>query len=204
MDRDRQLAAAGRLAARVYTWDGPWVSLGMSQSPDRDVLPSSNVQTVMRPTGGRAVLHGHDVTVGLFAPLSALAGPGEDLSRSVRKVYRRVISPVLRALCAVGVETQLGEDTAWGRSTPRSSDCFAHVSANDLVDPATGFKRCGCALKLSMEGVLVQASIPAAPPLVDPASVFRVAATVHWANLHAVDFARALTEQLQELVPTSR
>src|SRR5579862_8679410 len=75
MVKDTELltgAEAGAAGCRVYGWDGPWVSLGRFQSPKRDLLSPENTHWVTRPTGGKAVLHGHDVTVGLAVPLDTL------------------------------------------------------------------------------------------------------------------------------------
>ncbi len=171
-------AERGEIAARLYTWNGPWVSLGMFQDSSRDLLPDSPAPWVMRPTGGKAVLHGHDLTVGLAMPLSRISAqtgePIERLSRSVRTVYRLVIQPLVEGLRAAGVPAALGEDTPFARRKgPRSADCFAHVSPNDVVDARTGLKVCGCALRLTDRAVLVQASLPCGVPLVEPRLVFR-------------------------------
>ena len=72
MARDAELlerAERGESAARVYSWDGAWVSLGRFQRPEKALLRSEEIDWVMRPTGGKAVLHGHDVTVGIALPL---------------------------------------------------------------------------------------------------------------------------------------
>jgi len=164
-------AENGTPACRVYGWDGPWVSLGRFQNEETAVLASSSVPCVLRPTGGKAVLHGHDVTVGLAAPLSAI-GLEEGDHVSVRQVYRRIIGPLISALRACGVPAALGEQTPFVRGAGKTADCFAHVAPNDVVDERTGRKVCGCALKVTSRAVLVQASIPAGEPLVDPHMVF--------------------------------
>ena len=40
------------------------------------------------------------------------------------------------------------------------------------MDERTGVKVCGCALRMTDRTVLLQASIPVGPPLIDPARVF--------------------------------
>jgi len=171
MDRDSALLRAaeqGIPGARVYRWTEPTVSLGMFQHADRDLLNPDLIPWVMRPTGGKAVLHGHDETVGLAVPLVALGVS----SRSVREVYRAVIQPLLEALQACGLRAELGERTKFSTDRARTADCFAHVSANDIVNPDTGLKVCGCALRLTDRAVLVQASIPNGRALVDPQRIF--------------------------------
>lgn len=199
MRRDIRMLEEGRLAAWLYTWKGPWVSLGLSQSESRDLRPGHRVPVTRRPTGGRAVLHGHDLTLGLVCPLSNLARIGEDsygLSRSIRAVYRRIIEPIRLALVDSGLPADLGENTRFAKSSGRSADCFATASPNDLVCSDTGQKICGVALKLTERAVLVQASIPVGPPLVDPASLFVRPAPVAWIDLDFGQFCRALGHQL--------
>jgi lipoate-protein ligase A len=164
-------AERGRSGWRVYGWDGPWVSLGKQQAASFALLDPDLVPWVVRPTGGLAVLHGHDVTVGLALPLS-LISPSEDLSRSVRRVYRFLAAPLVSALQECGLDVCLGEDSGFVGRGVKSADCFAKVSPNDIVYRASGVKACGCALRLTSSAVLLQASIPNGHPLVDPSLVF--------------------------------
>lgn len=200
MRRDAALLNDSKVAARIYTWDGVWVSLGMSQNRGRDLVAGSQVPTVLRPTGGRAVLHGHDITLGLSCPLALLAGPHDEvamLARSVRTVYRRVIAPICQALVEIGVPASLAEGTRFSKQPGRSADCFATASPNDIVRTDTGAKVCGVALRLTEGAVLVQASIPAGPPLVDPGLVFAEPAPVSWSEIPVYAFRDALTSNLR-------
>ncbi len=203
MARDRELfeaAESGVVGARVYSWDGPWVSLGKSQQPQRALVDQCPVPWVSRPTGGKAVLHGHDVTLGLALPLTALGlEPGR---RSVAEVYRPVVKLIVSALQDCGVAVALGEETRFVADHGPTADCFAHVAPNDVVRPDTGQKVCGCALRMSQTAVLVQASIPAGRPLVDPATVFNTPAPVSWVALEAAQFAGALEELLRRTAPS--
>ena len=192
MARDAELlllAEEGQIAGRVYAWDGAWVSLGRFQDPNSALLPNAPVRWVERPTGGRGVLHGHDVTIGLAFPLADLVLASD--WRSIRAVYRAAIGPIVDALRECGVQAGLGESMKVDGGS-RSPDCFAAVSANDVVDLSTGMKVCGCALRLTESAVLAQCSIPAGPPLVDPSLVYPQAAPIHWIELDRRAFARAL------------
>lgn len=195
MARDAELldlVAPGRAVFRVYRWDGPWVSLGFSQKPERALLPNAPVRWVMRPTGGKAVLHGHDVTVGLAVSLSDL-----ELARGTRDVEAAFLGAgaLLRdALRDCGLACEFARrDVTRNAAT---TDCFAYSAPNDLVDPH-GNKVCGCAQKLTSEAVLTQASIPAGPPLVDPSLVYQSPGPVHWVSVDAIDLADALRSRLQ-------
>lgn len=204
MARDAQLlidAERGFIGCRVYGWSGPWVSLGMNQTPEKTLRVSCDIPWVVRPTGGKAVLHGHDVTVGLGVPLKSISAvTGEDLdSRSVAKVYRFLARPLITALRAGGVDAFLGEETEHLRPDGRSKDCFMHVSPNDIVDAASGRKVCGCALRLTDSAVLVQASIPRRRPLVDPEHVFEEAHDGFFIKLDANAFQNTLESTLREV-----
>jgi lipoate-protein ligase A len=172
MRRDRDLLnriGDFDLVCRVYSWEGPWVSLGKFQDPARDLFPDSVVPYVIRPTGGKAVFHGHDATIGLAASLSAI----DCGQRELKKAYQAVIGPIVSALNECGLHAALAGGTQFASKGPRTADCFAFNSPNDIVDLHSGKKVCGCALHLTAEAVLLQASIPRGTPLIDPRSAIR-------------------------------
>ena len=72
--RSAQRGAAPTL--RFYSWDGAWLSLGFAPSPldaaRRAACREAGVGIVRRATGGRAVLHGADLTYAVAAPVAAL------------------------------------------------------------------------------------------------------------------------------------
>ena len=56
---------AGTTSLRLYGWAGPWLSLGYAQPLEPEharQLEAAGVGWVRRVTGGRAVLHGADLT----------------------------------------------------------------------------------------------------------------------------------------------
>lgn len=167
MARDERLwriAQDGRAAGRVYEWDEVHVTVGRNQT-----FTPRHVGWSRRPTGGKAVLHGHDLTIGWAVPLAEL-GLG-DASRSVKLVYRAMAKPIIQALNAVGIPAELAETTRYVHQTGKVADCFAHISPNDIVHPATGQKVCGCALALAGGAALLQASVPVRRPVIDPAEL---------------------------------
>lgn len=204
MDRDASLlhhAEKGEGGCRVYSWSGPWISLGNMQRAERDLLVSNPVPWVMRPTGGKAVLHGHDVTVGLAMPLALIAKEGEtveQLSRSVKTVYRWVAGPIVEALNVCGVRAKLAEETAFVKQAGKTADCFAHIAPNDIVDERLGIKVCGCALRLTSSAVLVQASIPNGQPLVDPRLIFAQPSVLAAPAWSAIEFAESLQKAIND------
>lgn len=191
-------AEGGRPGCRLYSWDGPWVSLGRFQRPEDALVDLERTRWVMRPTGGKAVLHGHDLTVGLALPLASIGDQGR-LSRSIKTVYTLVAQPIVQSLRGCGLPAILAAETPFANRGRRVADCFAHVSPNDIVDERTGLKVCGCALQLSRSAVLVQASIPAGQPLVEPASVIPLAQPVNF-DWDPTEFGPRLERALGEFV----
>ncbi|GMV38225.1 MAG: hypothetical protein AMXMBFR61_27330 [Fimbriimonadales bacterium] len=170
-------ASRGVCTARIYQWDGPWVSLGMSQKPeealDLEACARLGVRWVVRPTGGRAVLHGADVTFSLACPLAEVGGG----PRNVRAAYRALAPLIVEALARAGARATLGERSrSLGPSNYRGVDCFRSLSANDVADAESGAKLAGTALRICGDSVLLQASIPTGPYLVPPEEIYLGAA----------------------------
>lgn len=168
MAADRELLAlaeAGEPSARVYTWSSPWVTLGRFQVPSDALSDPESTPFTVRPTGGWAVLHGHDLTVGYAFPV-------QRERPSVREAYLLATRPILDALGRCGLPAKLG-----GFGEPRAAnafaDCFRSIGANDIVSRLTGRKVCGCAMRLSRNAALIQASIPIAAPSTEAISWIR-------------------------------
>lgn len=170
MGRDATLleqANQGVAGARIYFWDSVWVTLGKSQKPE-DALLDLSVNNVIRPTGGAAVLHGHDLTIGLAMPLTDLGCSG----REVKKAFLGLTSPLLQALNQVGIPAVLGRDFS-ERLQESSPYCFGMKSDYDVLHADTGEKICGCAMKVTADAALVQASIPIWDLDFDPAKIIK-------------------------------
>lgn len=174
MERDAQLLAAfqqGEIppTLRFYRWQRPTVSYGYSQRLPVRLLQACqelHIPLVRRPTGGKAVLHGHDLTLSLvFAPSCP--------ARSPRAVYDRIAPWLIQAFERVGVAAVRG-----GASPPSpldtedGGDCFATSAITDIVQAQTGIKLVGCALRVTEQGTLMQASIPIEPPQVPVERLF--------------------------------
>jgi lipoate-protein ligase A len=186
MDRDLELlnaAVSGGSACRLYGWDGPWVSLGRFQRAEEAVQPGFG-NVVVRPTGGKAVLHGHDLTVALALPFSG---------RSVKDAYLAALQPLLRALEECGIRPRLGSSST---ETP-SEDCFATISPFDLVHRDTGSKIAGVAMRINRSALLLQASVPYALPLIDPRSAIRDAVAESVVEWNWREFESAVADALR-------
>ena len=144
----------GPPAVRVYTWDRSAVSIGRLQpdAPVRALYP--DLPLVRRPTGGRAVLHGADLTIAVAVRLEHLP---ED-SRSVPASHHLIMGNVLRALSALGLESCFG-GCALG-SQRGIINCFELSAACDLIDSHTGKKLVGSAQRREDAALLQQMSLP--------------------------------------------
>ena len=142
---------------RVYQWDRPSVSIGRLQNRDmvRDAFPGLPI--VRRPTGGLAVRHGDDLTISVITRDVWL--PGRQ-GRGVLSSYRQIVSGLLSAFAASGLQAALG-----GTGSVRERgviDCFASAAACDAIDTRTGRKVMGCAQRREDGAILQQMSIPCA------------------------------------------
>jgi len=118
------VAAGGAPVLRLYCWDPPALSLGRFQ-PDDDVdhaaCAARGVDVVRRPTGGRALLHGADVTYS-----AAFPQPSGDAGR-VDALYEWLASGLIAGLALLGVEAAIARNDG-----PAGPVCFAGQQGADL------------------------------------------------------------------------
>jgi len=101
---------------RFYGWLQQSVTIGRLQ-PISSVPKGWGNSIVRRPTGGRAVLHGKDLTFSIIVGAETLGSP-------VKESYRRVGEAVARALTAVGVSAELCRNTTPPAAVRGIGDCF--------------------------------------------------------------------------------
>ncbi|HZD06078.1 MAG TPA: lipoate--protein ligase family protein [Longimicrobiales bacterium] len=133
MATDHALArslAPGRGVLRLYRWDPPTLSLGRNE-PARDRCDVAGARArgigiVRRPTGGRAVLHGPELTYAVVAPIEAFGGP--------RAAYRTINEALVRGLARLGVPAGLaGADARGGALPPDAGPCFREPAEGEVV-----------------------------------------------------------------------
>jgi len=96
-----QSARRGSLAVRLYSWEPGCTSLGRNQptggqmggTPRAELVPGRDV--VRRPTGGRAVFHGPELTYAVAVPERLLGGP-----RATYRAIHRALAGALERLGA--------------------------------------------------------------------------------------------------------
>lgn len=182
------------IAARIYEWDHPAVTIGRFQSPITTLGPDCRDWS-MRPTGGLAVLHGHDVTFSVAARLGAIPGGG---TRELKRIYAALAGILQIALSGI---RPVGFTAAGSRCRPQGdiSDCFALATGSDLIDASNGAKVCGCALVTSRTSALLQASIPIRTPNVDAGRWIRGGQAREVLETNALEVRKRLKETLQAL-----
>lgn len=162
---------------RFYGWRRPSVSLGCFQrAGDIDIsyCKEAAIPVVRRPSGGRGILHGDELTYSFSACLSDFPG---DLLES----YGNLAKAFSRAFAALGVPN---EATIERRRAGQSPVCFQSPSYGELT--SGGRKIIGSAQKRWRNGLLQQGSIPVMPDYAQMERVFRTKAEGGMAGLSEI------------------
>jgi lipoate-protein ligase A len=144
---------------RIYGWTPPGVSLGYFQALE----PGVNLNAVRHhgyglvrlPTGGRAIIHHHEVTYSVCIRLADLTG-----GHSVLQSYRAISRGIEAGLTLLGVSASIPGRRATthekGRELP--TVCFAKAGGGDML--VDGRKIVGSAQMRRDGAVLQHGSIP--------------------------------------------
>jgi lipoate-protein ligase A len=150
----RSAIELGSATLRIYRWQGPWLSLGYGQSRIPDALEAAcrtaGVGIVRRSTGGRAVLHGGDLTY-------SIAAPDCFLEAGLRCAYDQIARALLAALHEAGIpgaeRAAIQDRVAVGAAF----DCFAEPAGDEIC--VAGRKLVGSAQRRSRGALLQHGSI---------------------------------------------
>ncbi len=187
------------LILRTYRWVVPTLSLGANQKA-RDIqdLLAADMQgnpiqgLVRRPTGGRAILHGEDISFALITNDPAL------VKLSLKASYAIFSGLVQAALNQIGVSAQMSE-SAGTQEYLRSPACFETHTPSDLLG-AMGQKIAGSAQLRRAGGILQHGAAFLGPYGVDEPRFFAAlcqATTQHYNQpIHCLDDA-----QLEAMLP---
>lgn len=152
MARDSALQAraarTGETVFSIYSWARPTLSFGRHQPAaglyDIHKIRSAKVDVVRRPTGGRAILHDHEVTYSVTSPVTD--------AEPLRETYARINLILLDGLNRLGVDVELASPTERAPA-PSIRPCFETPGEGELV--ARGNKLVGSA-QWRDEGALLQ------------------------------------------------
>lgn len=146
-------AQEGVAFLRLYGWMPPCLSFGRNEPATRRYelakIERLGLDTVRRPTGGRAVWHDSEVTYAVAAPASTFGG--------LRESYNIIHSTIAAALRHLGVAAELaGQSRAVGASLSGGA-CFASPVGGEVV--AAGRKLVGSAQVREGDAFLQHGSI---------------------------------------------
>ena len=158
---DEAIATSARRGAapptlRFYGWDRPSLSLGCFQTTDGVDIAycrTHDIPVVRRPTGGRAILHGDELTYSFSAPTGRPHFAG-----SLLESYRSISSAFLLAFKKIGIPAESKMTRERGRVLTGSPLCFASSSYGEIL--VNRGKLVGSAQKRWRDGLLQQGSIP--------------------------------------------
>ncbi|MHB1311587.1 MAG: lipoate--protein ligase family protein [Gemmatimonadaceae bacterium] len=144
MERARR---TGETVFRAYAWSRPTLSFGRHESArgrfSAARIAAAGLDAVRRPTGGRALLHDHEVTYSVTAPVDA----AESLGDSVRRI-NGILRCALRALGADAVEAEAPRTLR-----PEGAACFAVPAPGELT---LGGRKIAGSAQVRHDGALLQ------------------------------------------------
>jgi len=132
-------AARGSAFLRLYRWSPPCLSFGRNEPAtaryDVERIQALGLDTVRRPTGGRAVWHEQELTYAVAAP--------SDLFGTLRQAYISIHQVLADGLRALGAPVQLAGRPRGPAIGPGGGACFSSPVGGEIV--ARGLKLVGSA-----------------------------------------------------------
>ena len=121
-------AGEGRAFLRLYRWAPSCLSFGRNEPAlrryDRAAITRLGLDTVRRPTGGRAVWHADELTYAVAAPAATFG--------SLPDAYRRIHETLAAALRALGFGASLAGTPARGAGVDAGA-CFASPAGGEVM-----------------------------------------------------------------------
>ena len=141
---------------RLYSWEKPTFSFGVSQKISRaihvDFIRKKNCEYVRRITGGKTVLHHHEITYSVASSEAVFF-----LEHDLYKSYMLISKVIVRALGMMGLEAYLSKGKSAGLARS-NQPCFSFPTLNEIE--VSGKKIVGSAQKRDKQALLQHGSIP--------------------------------------------
>lgn len=144
-------SAAQLPTLRLYGWQPFCLSLGYGQrvaEVDLEALNARGWDLVRRPSGGKAILHGDELTYSLSLPLEHALARGD-----VVESYRRISAALLAALRALGKPAQAEAMAGDASASSAGPVCFVLPSHYEI---AVGGRKLIGSAQLRRGGALLQ------------------------------------------------
>jgi lipoyl(octanoyl) transferase len=141
---------------RFYGWDPATLSVGYFQKVEKeidlDAVKGLNLGFVRRPTGGRGVLHEHELTYSVI-----VSENHPEMPKTVTEAYRVISEGILKGFHQLGLDAYFSvpksAEERDALKNPRSAVCFDAPSWYELV--VEGRKVAGSA-QTRQKGVILQ------------------------------------------------
>lgn len=141
---------------RFYGWEPATLSIGYFQKVEKeinmDMVKQHGLGFVRRPTGGRGVLHEHELTYSVI-----VSEEHPDMPKTVTEAYRVISEGILKGFHNLGMDAYFAvpktEADRESLKNPRSAVCFDATSWYELV--VEGRKVAGSA-QTRQKGVILQ------------------------------------------------
>jgi lipoyl(octanoyl) transferase len=141
---------------RFYGWDPATLSIGYFQKVEKEIdleaVKAHGLGFVRRPTGGRGVLHEHELTYSVI-----VSEDHPEMPKTVTEAYRVISEGILKGFHQLGLEAYFAvpktEEERSALKDPRSAVCFDAPSWYELV--VEGRKVAGSA-QTRQKGVILQ------------------------------------------------
>lgn len=151
---------------RFYSWAPAGISVGFFQklngSIDLEAAAKLGIPLVRRQTGGKAVLHDHELTYSVVIPEQHPSMP-----KSVKEAYLVISRGLLEGYRNLGIQAELAAETK--RQKQSSAVCFEEPSWHELT--VAGKKAAGSAQTRKQGIILQHGSIPLS---LDEANLFEL------------------------------
>lgn len=152
------LDSASPPTIRTYQWQPPAFSIGYFQELDRQLdtgrCRRQGIAWIRRPTGGRTVLHGWDLTYAVAAAVRDVAGEGGSISDA----YRVISMGLVEGLKALGVDAEFARPHIVDPAVKTAKPCFTSISRYEVS--AGGRKIVGSAQRVVGGCFLQHGSLP--------------------------------------------
>jgi lipoyl(octanoyl) transferase len=141
---------------RFYGWEPATLSIGYFQKVEKEIdleaVKAHGLGFVRRPTGGRGVLHEHELTYSVI-----VSEDHPEMPKTVTEAYRVISEGILKGFHQLGLEAYFAvpktEEERSALKDPRSAVCFDAPSWYELV--VEGRKVAGSA-QTRQKGVILQ------------------------------------------------
>lgn len=140
---------------RFFRWHPPCLSLGFNQPyavADEAFCKAHGLDITRRPTGGRAVLHHHELTYSVAVPLGFPPFP-----RDLQGCYRLICQALIAGLREIGVVAHLSSAPENLIPPKSAAPCFIQPASGEIV--VAGRKLVGSAMRRLGSAILQHGSL---------------------------------------------